>query len=65
MVAGELQSPKNMTKGSNSPLAVLKAALYSSPSWIQTLLYPARRSNFVKYFMPRSPSMRDSIRGKG
>lgn len=65
MVAGELQRPKNITNGSNSPQAVLNAALYSSPSLIWTLLYPARKSNLVKYFSPLSPSIRDSIKGGG
>ncbi|KIJ48737.1 hypothetical protein M422DRAFT_162471, partial [Sphaerobolus stellatus SS14] len=37
-VAGLLVSPKNITKGSNSPLLVLNAAFHSSPSLIRTLL---------------------------
>src|SRR6266702_4682055 len=54
-----------MTVGSNSPRGVLKAALYSSPSLIQILLYPQRISNLVKYLAPQSWSMNSGIRGNG
>ncbi|PFH45535.1 hypothetical protein AMATHDRAFT_103860, partial [Amanita thiersii Skay4041] len=44
-VTGEFfVSPKNMTRGSNNPLLVLKAAFHSSPSLIRILLYPHRIS---------------------
>ena len=51
-VAGELHLPKNITVGSKSPLLVLNAAFYSSPSLIWTLLYPHQISHLVKYFDP-------------
>src|SRR5271155_5601710 len=47
-VAGLLVRPKNMTKGSNNPRLVRKAAFHSSPSFIRTLLKPHRTSSFVK-----------------
>ena len=49
-VLGELQRPKNMMVGSNSPLCgVMNAALCSSPSLIRMLLYPQRTSPFENY----------------
>ena len=64
-VAGELHNPKNITVGSKSPLDVLKAAFHWSPSLIHILLYPARRSSFVKYFISVSPSNKSVIMGSG
>lgn len=64
-VAGELQRPKNMTRGSNRPLEVLKAAFHSSPDLIRTLLYPDLRSSFVKNLAPLSLSIRSGMSGKG
>ncbi|KIJ10925.1 hypothetical protein PAXINDRAFT_36638, partial [Paxillus involutus ATCC 200175] len=46
-VAGELVRPKNITRGSNRPRLVRKAAFHSSPSLIRTLLYPQRTSSLV------------------
>ena len=34
-VAGEFESPKNITVGSNSPFGVMNAAFHSSPSLIR------------------------------
>ena len=53
-VAGELVSPKNITRGSNNPLLVRNAAFHSSPSLIRTLLYPHCTSSLVKYLAPFS-----------
>src|SRR5467141_1305052 len=66
-VAGLLVRPKNMTRGSNRPQFVRKAAFHSSPSLILTLLYPHRTSNLVKYFTlaPDTVLRMSGIRGKG
>src|SRR5882724_7737887 len=44
-----LVKPKNITRGSKRPQFILKAAFYSSPSLIHTLLYPQWTTNFMKY----------------
>ena len=64
-VAGKLHRPKYMTIGSNNPLGVLNAAFYWSPSLIRILLYPARRSSFVKYFISDNLSNKTVIMGSG
>ena len=64
-VAGELVSPKNMTVGLNRPLFVMNAAFHSSPSLMQTLLYPHQMSNFVYREHPLNLSMSSRIRGRG
>ena len=64
-VAGELHNPKNITVGSDSPLAVLNAAFHWSPSLILMLLYPFLRSSLVKYFACESLSTRSAMSGKG
>src|SRR6266478_2990119 len=64
-VAGELVSPKNITRGSNSPFRVLKAAFHSLPSLILMLLYPHHMSNLVKSEHPWSCSRIVLIRGSG
>ena len=46
-IAGEFVSLKNMTIGSYNPWLVRKAAFHSSPSLMQTLLYPHHMSNLV------------------
>ena len=46
-VAGELQSLKNITSGSNSPLLVQNTAFHSSPSFILILLYSHQISSLV------------------
>src|SRR5258705_12785736 len=53
-VAGKLHSPKNMTRGSNSPWFVEKAAFHSSPSFSRTLLKPQQRSKVVNHSASRS-----------
>jgi len=53
-VAGLLVIPKNITKGSNRPRLVWKAAFYSSLGLMQTLLKPQQMSSLVKYLAPRS-----------
>ena len=64
-VAGELHNPKNITRGSNSPLFILNAAFHLSPILIRTLLYPHRRSNFMKYLALLSLSSSLSTLGRG
>ena len=64
-VAGELQSPKNITVDSKRPQLILKAAFHWSPSLTQTLLYPDLRSILVKIFAPRSLSVSSVIRRRG
>src|SRR6267142_2989653 len=62
-VAGELVSPKNITVGSNRPSCVRNTAFHSSPSLMQTLLYPQRISNFVKRVHPLSRSITSGMSG--
>jgi hypothetical protein len=50
---------------SNSPMLVLNAALYSSPSQILILLYPARTSTFEKSLVFRTLSTNSWMRGRG
>ena len=64
-VAGELQSPKNMTVGSKSPRSHLNAAFHWSPSFILTLLYPERKSSLEKTVAPLSLFMRFWTSGMG
>ena len=64
-VAGEFESPKNITVGSNSPLGVMKAAFHSSPSLIRMLLYPDQMSNFVNSLASLTLLMRSEMRGRG
>jgi len=54
-----------MTNGSNNPLGVVKAAYFSCPSKIQTLLYPHRISILVNILPFVRTSIRSSIRGSG
>ena len=63
-VAGELVRPKNMTRGSNNPLFVTKAAFHSSPSLIRKLLYPHLTSNLVKSVLPLVQLMSWGISGR-
>src|SRR5260221_14288093 len=62
-VAGEFVNPKNITKGSNNPSGVRKAAFHSSPSLIRMLLYPHRTSNLVNRVHPASRSITWGISG--
>ena len=64
-VAGEFVSPKNITKGSNNPRFVWKAAFHSSSSFMRMLLYPHLMSSFVKYLAFFSLSISSEISGKG
>ena len=64
-MVGELVIPKNITVGSNSPLVVMKAPFHSSPSLIQTLLYPHQTSSFVKISAPCNLLSRLSTEGRG
>ena len=50
-MAGKFVNPKNMTVGSKNPSMVVKAAFYSSLSFILTLLYPYFKSIFVNIFL--------------
>ena len=63
--AGKLQRPKYIMKGSKDPLCVVNAAFHSSPSRIRTLLYPHRRSIFVKSLQPFNLSTSCEISGSG
>jgi len=56
---------KYMTKGSNRPRLVQKAAFYSSPSLILTLLYPHRMSSLVKYLASHTLSISSWINDNG
>ena len=47
-VAGELQSPKNITRGMNVPKGVMNAARNWSSGLIRILLNPQRMSSLVK-----------------
>jgi len=64
-VAGLLVMPKNITKGSNRPRLVRKAAFHSSPGLMQTLLKPQRTSSLVKYLALRSYDTSSEISGRG
>src|SRR5258708_369398 len=64
-VAGELHSPKNMTRGSNSPWFMEKAAFHSSPSFSQTLLKPQQRSKVVNHSTSRSLVSTSETSGSG
>ena len=64
-VAGEFESPKNITVGSNSPFGVMNAAFHSSPSLIRMLLYPDQMSNFVNSLASLTLLMRSEMRGRG
>ena len=64
-VAELLVIPKNITRGSNRPRLVWKAAFHSSPGLIRTLLKPYRTSSFVKYLAPWSWETSWEMRGRG
>jgi len=64
-VAGLLVIPKNITKDSNRPQLVQKAAFHSSPGLMQTLLKPQWTSSLVKYLAPRSCNTSSEISGRG
>ena len=64
-VAGEFESPKNITVSSNNPFGVMNAAFHSSPSFIRMLLYPDQMSNFVNSLASLTLSMRSEMRGRG
>ena len=63
-VARLLVIPKNITKGSNMPRLVQKAAFYSSPGLMRTLLKPQQTSSLVKYLAPQSWDMSLEISGR-
>ena len=56
---------KNITKGSNKPRLVWKAAFYSSLGLIWTLLKPQQTSSLVKYFALWSCDTSLEISGRG
>ena len=64
-VAGELDSPKNMTVGLNNPFYVMKVAFHWSSSLIKILLYLDQILNFVKMVASLTILMRLEIRGSG
>ena len=64
-VAGELQSPKNITVDSKRPRLVLKSTFHWSLSLTQILLYPDLRSILVKIIASWSLSVSSVIRERG
>ena len=64
-VAGLLVMPKNITKGSNRPRLVWKAAFHSSLGLMRTLLKPYQMSSLVKYLALRSCDTSSEISGRG
>ena len=64
-VAGLLVIPKNITKGSNRPQLVWKAAFYSSLGLMPMLLKPQQTSSLVKYLAPWSWDTSLEISGRG
>ena len=64
-VAGLLVILKNITKGSNKPRLVWKAAFHLSLGLMRTLLKPQQISSLVKYFAPWSCDMSSEISGRG
>ncbi|KAF8238856.1 hypothetical protein L208DRAFT_1240734 [Tricholoma matsutake] len=75
-VGGLLVIPKNMTSslkdprhpiadGSKDPRHMANAAFHSSPFFIRTLLYPHRKSNFVKTLAFPTLSIISEINGRG
>jgi len=64
-MAGEFVNPKNMTVGSKDPSGVVKAAFYSSPSFIFTLLYSYFRFIFINIFLVSRFSIMSEISDNG
>ena len=64
-VAGELDSPKNMMVGSNSPFDMMKAAFHWLLSLILMLLYPDQMLNLAKMVASFTLSIRSEMRGRG
>jgi len=64
-MASKFVNPKNMTVGSKDPSGVMKAAFYSSPSFILTLLYLYLKSIFVNIFLVPIFSIMSEISGNG
>ena len=62
-MAGELQSPKNMTIGSKSPKGVEKAAFQQSSGRMRILLYLHRTSNLVNILLSFNLSINSEMRG--
>ena len=63
-MARELVKLKNMTRGSNNPFEIRKAAFHLSPSLIDMLLYPHWISNLMNNMHPASWSITWGIRGE-
>jgi hypothetical protein len=64
-VDGEFLSLKNITSGSKRPYLVLNAALCSSPSLLQTLLYPCLTSTLENISASLTRAINSGMRGKG
>jgi len=62
-VAGALEKPKYMTVASKRPRLVINAVFHSSPSLMQTLLYPYLKSILVKIEALLSDSIKSAILG--
>ena len=64
-MAGLLVIPKNITRGSNMPWLVQKAAFHSSPGLMQMLLKSQQISSLVKYLALQSWDISSEISGRG
>jgi hypothetical protein len=64
-MAREFLSPKNIISGSQKPYFVLKAALCSSPSLMQTLSYPCLTSNVEHISASLTCAIKFGMRGRG
>jgi len=64
-VAGALEKPKYMTVASKRPRLVINTVFHSSPSLMQTLLYPYLKSILVKIEALLSDSIKSAILGIG
>ena len=64
-VAGALENPKCITAALKKPHLVINAVFHSSPSLMQTLLYPHLKSILVKIKALLSDSIKFAILGIG
>jgi len=64
-VASALEKPKYMMVASKRPCLVINAVFHSSPSLMQTLLYPYLKSILVKIEALLSDSIKLAILGIG
>jgi len=64
-VAGALEKPKYITAASKRPHLIINTVFHSSPSLMQTLLYPHLKSILVKIEALLSDSIKSAILGIG